>query len=377
MGTPAIVALDATQLASDLTVLTYSSTNTYSACPRRYQLGYVERFRAVKVAKPLVVGTIIHKLIEAFWCAVRDGLDAKAILLALVAQEFSGYELARFRPLLVAYATVWLTDTWTVLEVEKKFRMPLRDPQGRVSKRFALEGKIDRIMRGPDNIQRLVEVKTAGVDVSEGSPYRQRLALDEQISMYCDGAEALGYAIDRVTYDVLVKPRLRPKMATPPDDRKYTLAKYSKPQYSRVTKARPEKVLLKEARLLRPPQLRAGQREVDETVEEFELRVAQAIAKDPAAFIVRFRVPRDAKRTTRFRLNLVSTSRHIALDTDLGYFAEKSHACEQPGRRCQFAPHCLDGIPLADTTTFTRVDAMHTELLEDEAEEDVIEATED
>lgn len=56
----------------------------------------------------------------------------------------------------------------------------------------------------------VVERKTAGIDVSLGSPYWRKLTLDVQIATYLDGAEAIGFKCAGVLYDVLRKPMHRP-----------------------------------------------------------------------------------------------------------------------------------------------------------------------
>jgi PD-(D/E)XK nuclease superfamily protein len=56
----------------------------------------------------------------------------------------------------------------------------------------------------------ILENKTSGEDIGPGSSYWDRLSYDPQISLYMQGAEALGYAPHGVLYDVVRKPQHKP-----------------------------------------------------------------------------------------------------------------------------------------------------------------------
>ena len=329
-------------------VLTHSALAAYRACPRKFALAYIHQYRSKKTAHPLFFGTAIHRAIEAFWRAYMAGVaDPAAVALAVISSELKGFDLARARPMMVAYTSVWMTHKWKVLAVEAKFRVPMHHPDGRKSSRFVIEGKIDLILMGPDGVLRVVEHKTAGVDVGEGSIYRRKLNRDEQITLYLEGAASLGHVTSRVTYDVLRKPKLKPKLATPVEKRRYTV--------DAKTKER---------------RLYAKHREHDETAEEFEARVSAQIAAAPDQWIVRVRVDRNDSQRKRFSLNIWNQSNHLASDLDGGHFSENTGACEMFGRDCAFAPHCLESVPLTDPYVFEKKTSAHEELEEPEDLED-------
>lgn len=364
-------------------VLTHSSLKSYRECPRKYELSYVMGYRGIKVAKPLAMGTAIHRAIEAFWRAVAAGKtyeSAKDEALVALEREIvlaglSPFDLGLTRPMIIAYAAAWSTHQWTVLAVEAKFRIEMQHPDGRVSDRFVLEGMIDLILRGPDGVIRLVEHKSSAADVGPGSIYRRRLSRDEQITLYLAGAASLGFDTSRIVYDVLGKPKLSPYKETPVELRKYTQEKWSKPKYERKTKANPEPKMIEEPRLLEPSRLYSGQHDRDETLEEFERRVAMAIAEDPEAYIVRIRVDRTVDARKRFHLNVWNQAGHLASDLDDNYFSENTGSCDRHGGACSFAPHCLDGVPLNDPYVFRKIKSMHEELAEDTVEASVDEGT--
>src|SRR5260221_249875 len=62
------------------------------------------------------------------------------------------------------------------------------------------------------------------VGAAPGWVYWDKLKIAPQCSHYLEAARALGYDARRVEYDVLIKPTLRPLLATPVDKRKHTKA---------------------------------------------------------------------------------------------------------------------------------------------------------
>lgn len=327
-------------------VLTHSALKAYRACPRRYEFAYRMNRRARRVAKPLEFGTAVHKGVEVFWLAYAAGAP-NAVDLALVAigRLLTGFDLALARPMMVAYAAIWTSgQEWEVPVVEGVFRMALKHPDGRTHPGFVLEGRLDRVMIGrSDHAVRLTEVKTSSQEVGPGSMYRARLDLDEQLSLYLAGAESLGLRADWVTYDVLRKPRVSPRKATPLGKR----------------------VMVKD-RATKEMRLKAGQRETDETPEEFEARVAAEIAKDPGRVIVRFRVDRHAEQRRRFHLNVWAQAEHVARDIASGHFYENSDSCHRYGGECEFAAVCLRGASIEDDSLFRKLGTSHPELTDDE-----------
>ena len=137
----------------------------------------------------------------------------------------------------------------------------------------------------------------------------------------------------RVAGSKLVRPAQRPLKATPVEKRK-------------VTKA---------------GALHKGQRLEDETPEAFEVRVADAIAENPAAYYARGTVVRLVDELPALRRDLVQT-------VDLIRYAERTNqhprnpdACAKFGRLCGFFAVCSGS---ADIDSFPRGPA-HRELAAD------------
>jgi hypothetical protein len=197
-----------------LPILTQSELRTYRRCAREHTLAYRQGLRSVEPdAAPLRFGTAIHQALACWWAGFP---------LAEAIEAINGlddpFELARASALFAGYVAHWRKPAGSVLLVEKEFRCALTNPAtGADSRTFELAGKIDALtVLGGRTL--LVEHKTTSEDIAPGSPYWQRLRIDTQIPIYLRGVESLGHRCDGVLYDVLAKPKLRPKKGERAED---------------------------------------------------------------------------------------------------------------------------------------------------------------
>lgn len=347
-------------------LLTSSRLSSWQRCPRahyyRYEAGIVSRDRQ---SHALVFGTAIHKGLEAWWLTIQAGDPGRALPGALVAAELSlesaqetadPYDLARLLAMLCAYDARW--QQWAcgteVLAVECAFEYELAHPvTGQVAKTWRVAGKIDALVRLADGRVAIVEHKTRTGDAGAGSDYRRRLTMDAQISTYFDGVARMGWAADLCIYDVLVKPAIKPLLATPLESRKYTQAKPA-------TKTREAE----------EPRLYAGQRETDETPEEYRDRLILAISADPDKHLVHAEIVRtDQEREAHawalwHNARSITQTRQAALSTgDVRAVPQHSHACfAHGGSGCEYLPICEGTASARDETRFERLTTVHPEL---------------
>lgn len=244
--------------------MTASRLRAAHACPRldhyRYELGLVAPSTGA-----MAFGTAIHAGLEAWWSAIRDGAPEGALPGALAQVDLADdYERARAEAMLAGYDVQW--RRWAcgveVLGIEQTFRAPLRHPDGRTALTWTLAGKLDALVRLSDGRVAIVEHKTTSRDAGAGGEYRSRLTLDPQVSVYHDGAAALGYEADLCLYDVLVKPAQKPLLASA------------------------------QVKLRKDGQPRAGQRAADETPEAYRARLIEAIAADPGRYLIHAEIVR-------------------------------------------------------------------------------------
>lgn len=190
----------------------------------------------------------------------------------------------------------------------------------------------------------VVEHKTSGEDIAPGSDYWRRLRLDTQSSTYLVGATALGYTPRGVLYDVARRPALRPLKATPEGSRKRT----------------------KDGRLY------AGQREVDETPDEYELRIVEDIVADPDKYFQRGLVVRladEARAAAEDAWTVGRWIREAQLEADAGAgeaaWPRNPDSCHQYGSHCDYWAICSGQAEPTDPTLYEVGDRANAELSAD------------
>ena len=299
-----------------MNLLTSSRIRAAHACPRldhyRYGLGLVAPSTGA-----MAFGTAIHAGLEAWWSTMRDGLPGDALDAALSAASVDladPYDLARAEAMLTAYDVRW--QRWAcsveVLAIEAEFRAPLRHTDGRTARTWSLAGKLDALVRLADGRVAIVEHKTTSRDASAGTEYRARLTLDPQVSVYHDGAAALGYAADLCLYDVLVKPSQKPLTASA------------------------------EIKLKKDGTPRAGQRTADETPEEYRARLIEAIAADPERYLIHAEIVRTERDRAEHGADVWETVHAIEHHRRRLPVLPPRHAsaCFAHGSPCAFLPLC-------------------------------------
>jgi hypothetical protein len=257
---------------------------------------------------------------------------------AAAGEQTDAYELVRAEALISGYHYRWneFADAYEVISVEVKFRTALVNPQtGASSRIWELGGKLDVLVRkreGGDVY--LVEHKSTSEDIGAGSEYWRRLRMDGQVSIYYEGAAALGHHVAGCIYDVLKKPALRPHKATPVEDRKYK----------------------------KDGALYANQRESDETPEEFRARLVEAIAEAPDKYFQHGDVVRLEGEVAEALWDIWQIAQQLNEAANRDRFPRNPDACSVFGRTCEFLDVCSGGGSLDDATRFKRLDHVHPEL---------------
>lgn len=320
-------------------LLTHSRMKAYRACQRLHQISYVLGYRPATVAAALFFGSLFHVALEAWWKATGDRLAA-ALDALHAAPGVDGYDLAKARALIAGYDVRWGAEVLEVLAVEVEFQTALINPAtGAASKTWRLGGKIDAVVRDAAGRELTVEHKTSAADVAPGADYWRQLRLDPQISIYMDGAKALGFAPEGCLYDVIGKPGIKPLKATPAELRKWT----------KPTKKDPE------------PRLYASQRESDETPDEYEARVIEDIGAAPGEYFQRAEIVRLDEELAECRRDVWQQAQQMRTAEVKAQAPKTPEACGQYGRPCSFLDVCCGQASLEDSR-FRQVASMHEEL---------------
>jgi hypothetical protein len=330
-------------------IVTNSALKSARACLRMYQISYLLGVRPRETSLPLRFGLASHGALERRWRTLAGELD-----LAMPCEPDDPFEAAKLRALMAGYEARWDDDAerYEVLLVEAPFEMRLRVPSGHPSTKWHVAGKIDGAVRERQSNRGLVlEHKTTNEDIRVGSDYWTRLRMDAQVSIYYDGAAALGLQVSGVLYDVIGKPQLEPLKATPVEKRKFTKGK-------RCKSCKEQPVQCVTCFAVEPSRLHADQRERDETPEEYEARIVEAIAADPDRFYQRAEVVRLESEIDASRRDVWETSRLISL----GYYPRNVDSCMRYGRACAYLPVCSGAGTLDDEARYQKLEDVHPEL---------------
>lgn len=324
-------------------LLTQSRMADGRACARLEHIKYELGIRAISENENIRFGSLLHRGLEAWWKELGD--DRLIAALAAVAElEADPYEAVRASVLLTGYHYRWENEPYEVLYIDGKpaveiaFVTALVNPgTDHPSRTWRRAGKLDVYARYlPTAALHVIEHKSSSEDIGPGSTYWARLRMDAQISMYFDGAEALGFMPDAVVYDVIGKPQLRPLKATPIENRRYT----------------------KEGRLY------ASQREEDETPDEFHSRLTEYVAQFPDDTYRRGEVVRLEKELVEARYDVWQVGEQMREAYARSRWPRNPDACVRYGRLCEFFDVCSGAGSLDDETRFTRLPLVHPELPE-------------
>lgn len=329
-----------------LELLTSSRLACQRMCPKKHQLRYEMGLSRIRKGKALSIGSAYHVGQEA---KNRGDDDATAIKKAIAPYEHlpewaDPYDWAVEREtvaaLLAGHFWFYGNNDIKILETEQVFQFPLVNPEtGKPSRTFVNAGKTDNIGRLPD--QRIVvgEYKTTGNSIDPDSEYWLRFRCDPQISMYVLAARAAGHETNTCIYDVVHKPGIAPKRATPMDKRKY--------KKDGVT-------------------LYANQREVDEIPEEFGKRLLEDIGERPDFYYQRREIPRLEDELAEFQQEVWHQAKMIMESRKHNRWFRNVSPLTCP--YCEFAGICLQNQrvdPAAPPAGFEILENVHPELESD------------
>lgn len=329
------------------TLVSTSEMRAFQRCEREHANLYAFGIKPAERAHALRFGSLVHAALESWWLW-RPGsevgrLDAALDKIAHAVWEdecrVDAFDRVRAEELIRGYHLTWGAEPLQTLAVEAEFATPVVDPDtSEALPGVVLGGKIDAIARDEHGYVWIVEHKTAS---DPGASYWERLRIDLQCSVYMLGARALGFEPAGILYDVLVKPRVWPLKATPEDQRKYRKSDGA---------------------------LYAGQREYDETPEEFRDRFAATLLGSLAPIYKRGTVVRfDADELAAARDICVLARRIVVAKEHArqgGYVVRNPDACSRYGRTCDFFGPCTNSADIHDPLLYRRAKSEHEELSE-------------
>ena len=306
-----------------MNLLTHSRMTSFRACPRRHYLRFELGLSREEKSSAMNVGRAFHEILDA-----RQKETAPKI------EEIDKYDLATTAAMIVVYDEVY--EPLNIMQSELSFNLPLVHLKTNAESRvWRWAGVLDAIVWDASGMA-LVERKTTTRDIAPGGDYWQMVMRDQQISQYVLAARKLGWPVQTVIYDVVRRPINRPKLATPPDKRKYK----------------------------KDGTLYASHRETDETSEDFAKRLAEIMRADPEKYFQRIEIPRledDLNQTAEDQWMLQRMIRRAQLKNE---WPRNPGSCLMP-YKCPFLNIC-DRRDLETVTPegYTRLENVHPELKE-------------
>lgn len=188
-------------------LLTASRMTCLQSCPRKHFWRYETGLKTIKDSDALRFGSAWHTAMEAR----ATGADCEGCLIAAIGDrsELDEIQIATLSGMLAAYWTVYQEDDHWDLTAEIEFQYALR--RGRGAMRAA--GVIDGIIQGPATM--MLERKTTAYPIDPGADYWLQLRGNKQVLQYLSAAFHLGWNPEKVFYDVVHKPTIRPHRSKP------------------------------------------------------------------------------------------------------------------------------------------------------------------
>ena len=359
--------------------ITHSLLACFRSCPRKTYLRYELGIRSDRDAFPLRVGSGFARAVEAD----AKGLDVSDAISAGLEDPF---DLALVAAMFDGHRRRWEGQGVEHVASELAFDIPLVNPEtGKPTPNWRLQGVIDRLVLLPDGRLALMEYKTTSKDFAPGADYWTRLHLDMQLSIYLIAARALGYDVSTILYDVTRRPALRPALATPEADRKYTLPKYRMCQFCKKDKRagapHPQMVEIdgQETRVeceADPEDPARGRvcsdpgnkpyawvRLTDEAPDEFAARCAESIAADPDKHYARIEIARLDADLDDARAEIWQQQIALREAQKIGRWYRNPEACFQLNSACEYVGICQSrDLETRTPDGFKRVDDVHAEL---------------
>ncbi len=155
--------------------VSYSENETWRKCPKRWQIGYLERWRGEEKPGASSLGRLIHASLEELYRPeIRPEMRAYAALGVIKQSNDPRHEDARrIVESYIEYARdVDTLAGWQVVAVEQKFELPL--PGGQ----YAIKGAIDLVVRNRAGQLLLVDHKSSAM------PYPSELDTWQQGPIY-------------------------------------------------------------------------------------------------------------------------------------------------------------------------------------------------
>jgi hypothetical protein len=289
------------------------------------------------MGRALGFGIAFHEAQAALWEGGDHALDkARTAWAVAAARETLSFEDTLLgEVLLLGYSLRWddfrLNYQGAPL-VERRVTVPVLDLQGNPDPELELVCVFDVVAMDEDGTTVPVEHKTTTSAIDPGSAYWTRLDNNLQASIYYVVAGDAGRPIKHILWDVIKAPRLERMLATPVERREF----YVKPPKGKAA-----------------GDPKPGTRLVDETADEFAVRVMDQILTDPGSYFQRQAIYRSDDEVARVRADIWMTGQAMLHAERTGAYPRNLDSCQKYGRPCPYLPVCTGQADIDDDRVYT------------------------
>lgn len=272
--------------------------------------------------------------LQTAWAAVPgDEIDAQKV-----------------RALMFGYDAKWGGESWTPVEVESEYELPIVNPAThRTSRTHTHAGKRDVILcRFTNEPLWLCEHKTTTDDFEGPTPYWLRLSIDSQVSEYMLAAWQSGTKLAGTLYDVIRRPLTKPK-AIPAGAQKGDPAVGSAREIAELG------TFYGWGNNLGVPG------DMKETPYLYSLRLARDVFDRPDHYYARRAIPRLDSDLAEYATELWQVAQAIRDARNSGRWFRNSGACNDYNRTCEYLPLCA-GEDVPESENWRRAEKTHVEL---------------
>jgi hypothetical protein len=319
-------------------ILTTSRIKTFKMCRYRHWLEYILGVRQAE-GEALRIGDAVHLGTEVYtvqtrsgvmpkaalgvaWESIRDRYDAR-IRDGQGAPDRLALEAEKARRMVQGWAWRWSKANIEYAMTEREFLLPIENPEtNRATPNFKFGGKIDNVIKLPDGRLAVMERKTCSESLESESTYWKRLRLDEQITNYLNAAQAGGYAVESIVYDVIRKPSINPKQVFNLDENDDKIVR--NPDGTRATK--------KDGTYRMSCDSKQGQKfdTREETIEEYGKRLIKDMYARPEFYFCRKTVPRFPSELEDAKSEMWDVQQDMRKAEKEGKHYKNSSACMSP-----------------------------------------------
>lgn len=311
----------------ELTPVTCSSLKTFKLCRKDYNLRFIRGLQALEESGAQYLGSVVHGALERWYG--RGDADKDAVVVAIfdyIDAAFPGREQDErqkkdwhlARAMITAYIETYPSEDFVVVAIEKQFQCPVINPDtGAASRTFYMRGKVDALVTR-DGEYFLLEHKTAAA-IDKG--YIEKLPLDFQVTLYAHYLERfMNIRIAGVIYNVIGKAKIQQSVGE-------TVEEFEARRADLIAKSKTGKSSAKQ--------------KMPESDEEFAARLAEKYREPDMFHRSPLYIPRSQYEMLTAEIWELSQQLLIARRTNRWYM--NTDVCFLYHRPCRFFPVCVSG----------------------------------